>query len=129
MIQLSDAAVLINDEAVAIIPNSLKFTEGLGEQTMRAASVGGGRTEQVYSQNVEENFGKIMFDLHATPENIKTARSWKVNLNKNVVQIAGKTSEGDLNRTYTQAAVLNDYEIEVGPEGTLSIEFTANRPI
>ena len=128
-IQLSDAAVLVNDEVVAIVPNSLKYTEGLGEQSVRAASVGGGAVEQVYSRDLETALSKCMFDIHTTPANVKLARSWKTNANQNVVQIAGSTSEGDMTRTFTQAAMTGDPEIEIGSEGMINIEFQSNAAI
>lgn len=128
-IQLSDAAILVNDEVVAIVPNTLKYTEGFGEQQVRAASVGGGAVEQIYSRDVETSLSKIMFDLHTTPDNVKLARSWKSNGNENVVQIAGKTTEGDVTRTFTQAAFTGDPEIEIGTEGVINIEFMSNAAI
>ena len=129
MIQLSDAAVLVNNEAVAIMPNSLMYTEGLGEQTMRAASVGNGKTEQVYSANVESNFSRVKFELPTTPENIRLAREWKANRNQNVVQIAGSTPEGEVTRTFTAAALTADYEVGIGSETTIPVEFMANAAI
>jgi hypothetical protein len=128
-IQLSDAAILINDEVVAIVPNTLKYTEGFGEQQVRAASVGGGSVEQIYSRDVETSLSKVMFDLHTTPSNVKLARSWKSNGNENVAQIAGKTTEGDVTRTFTQAAMTSDPEIEIGTEGVINIEFMSNAAI
>ncbi len=128
-IQLSDAAVLVNDEVVAIVPNSLKYTEGFGEQTVRAASVGGGSVEQVYSRDLETALSKVMFDIHTTPANVKLARSWKANGNQNVVQIAGKTPEASMTRTFTQAAMVGDPEIEIGSEGVINIEFMSNSAI
>lgn len=128
-IQLSTAAVLVNNEVVTVVPNSVKFTEGFGEQQVRAGSVGGGGVEQIYSQDVESALGKVMFDIHTTPENVRLQRSWQSNQNRNVVQIAGTTDEGDVTRTYTQAAMVNDPEIEIGTEGVISIEFMANSPV
>jgi hypothetical protein len=128
-IQLSDASVLVNDEVIMIVPNTLKFTEGFGEQSVRAGSVGGGAVEQVYSRDVETALSKIMFDVHTTPANVKLQRSWKANANENVVQIAGKTSEGDMTRTFTQAAMTGDPEIEIATEGVINIEFMSNAAI
>ena len=128
-IQLSDAAVLVNDEVVAIVANSLKFTEGFGEQTVRAASVGGGATEQVYSRDIESALSKVMFELHTTPANISLARSWKALANANVVAIAGSTTEGDVTRTFTQAAMVNDPELEIGSEGMIAVEFASNAAV
>jgi hypothetical protein len=128
-IQLSDATVLVNDEVIMIVANSLKYTEGFGEQTVRAGSVGGGAVEQIYSRDVESSLSKIMFDLHTTPANVKLARTWKANANENVVQIAGKTTEGDVTRTFTQAAFTGDPEIEISTEGVIGIEFMSNAAI
>ena len=128
-IQLSDATVLVNDEVIMIVPNSLKYTEGFGEQSVRAGSIGGGAVEQVYSRDVETSLSKVMFDIHTTPANVKLARTWKANANENVVQIAGKTAEGDTTRTFTQAAMTGDPEIEISTEGVIGVEFMSNAAI
>lgn len=129
MIQLTDATVLANNEAVAIIANSLKYTEGLGEQMIRAASIGGGKVEQIFSNDVETSFSSLMFEIPTTPENVALARSWKTNQNRNAFQIAGSTPEGDVTRTFTQAAVLNDYEVGIGSETSIPIEIKSNPAI
>ena len=128
-IQLSDATVLVNDEVVGIMPNSLKYTEGFGEQNVRAVSIGGGAVEQIFSRNVESSLSKVMFDIPTTPENIALARTWKANGNLNGVQIAGKTAEGDITRTFTQAAMTGDPEIEISTEGVINVEFMSNASI
>lgn len=129
MIQLADAAVVVNNEAVAIMPNTLMFKEGLGEQNVRAASVGSGKVEQVYARNVETSVGAVKFELPTTPENIKLARAWKANQNQNVVQVAGSTPEGEVTRTFTGAALVTDYEVNVGSETSIEVEFHTNPAI
>ncbi len=129
MIQLSDATLIANNEAIGIVPNSLSYTEGFGEQDVRVASIGGGKVEQVYAQNVESNISMLKFELPTTPENIKLARSWKSNQNQNVFVIAGSTNEGDVTKTFTQAAVVNDYEVAIGSEGSIEVEVKANPAI
>ena len=121
--QIADALVTVNNDPVAVIPNTVSFTEGLGEQTLRAASKGGGNVEPVYANNVESNFSKVMFEIPATKENIEKAREWKVGRNANVVQIMGNTPEGSVTRTFTGAAILNDYEVNLGSETNIQIEF------
>jgi hypothetical protein len=128
-VQLSNPTVSVNNDAVSIMPNSLTFTEGLGEQLTRAASGGGGNVEQIYSANVETNFSKISFDIPATTGNIALAKQWKVNTNQNLVQVTGRTPEGTVTRTFTQAALLNDYEVALGADTVISLEFTANPAI
>lgn len=129
MIQLTDAAVIANNEVVAIIANSLKYTEGFGEQTMRAASIGGGKTEPIYANDVETSLSDLMFELPTTPENIALVRSWKANTNQNAFQIAGSTPEGEVTRTFTQAAVLNNYEVGIGSETSIPVEIKSNPAI
>lgn len=127
--QLANAAVTVNNNVIAIIPNSLGFTEGLGEQVQRAASAGGGSVEQIFSENIETNFSMVKFEIPATIENIELARGWKVNKNQNLVQIAGRTPEGTLTRSFSQAALINDYEVLLGSDTNISIEFRANQAV
>jgi len=126
MIQMTSATVYVNDEAIVIEANTLRFTEGKGQQTMRSGSVGGGETEPIYSKDVSQNISTISFDLPGTPENIALALTWKTKENTNTCQIAGSTSEGNLTRTQTQGALLNDYEVQVSADGVIPIVFSGN---
>lgn len=126
MIQLTDATITANNEAVGVMPNSVAYTEGLGEQVIRAVSVGGGKTEQVFANNLETSFSMLKFSLPSTVDNIKLARSWKTAGNQNVFQIAGTTSEGDMTRTFSGAAVVNDYEVPIGTEADIELEIRSN---
>lgn len=129
MEQLSNPTVMVNNVQVAVTPNSVMYDEGLGEQSIRAASTGGGGVEQIYSRNVETEFATVKFDMPATVDNIKLQREWKVNKNQNLVSITGRTAEGDISKTFTQAAVLNAIEVALGVDTNISIEFKANPAI
>jgi hypothetical protein len=128
-VQVSDAAVQVNNNVVAIVPNSLVYDEGLGEQTIKAASAGGGQVEQIFSNNIESNFSMVRFDVYATVEMIALARQWKVAQNGNLVQIQGRTSEGNVSRSFTQAALLSNYEVALGSDTTITLEFKSNPAI
>ena len=128
MIQLSNVSVLVNDQVIPIVANSLKFSEGKGEQTVRVASLGGDAVEQVYAQDLESAFGKVMFEMHTTIDNVNSQRQWQSNQNRNVVALAAGTDDGNFNRVYTQCAMVNDPEIEIGNEGMISVEFSGNAP-
>lgn len=123
--QLSNATILVNNVVVAIVPNSLTFTEGLGEQNLRAASAGGGETEQVYADNVEMKYSTVKFDIMPTIENISSARSWKKNKNANLIQVAGQTTDGRLSRTFANAMLMTDYEVPLSSDGNISLEWRA----
>lgn len=129
MIQLSDATVIVNNEAIATVPNTIAFTEGLGEQNVKAASIGGGAVEQIYSNDLQSNFSMVKFEIPSTPENIELARSWKFNRNNNVVQIIGETLEGTVTRTFARAALTGNYEIGIGSDSSIPLEFKANTAI
>jgi hypothetical protein len=124
--QLSNASVVVNNAPVAIIPNTLTFTEGLGEQSIRAASSGGAQTEQVFSDNIEMRYSTVKFELPPTIENIAFAREWKINKNQNLIQVSGRTADGTLTRTFSQAAMLTDYEVPLSADGNITLEFRAN---
>lgn len=124
--QLSNGTLLVNNDVVAYIPNSLVYTEGLGEQSIRTAAAGGNQTEQVFSDNVEMRYSTVKFDLPSTIDNINKLRQWKKNRNQNLVQIAGRTVDGTLSRTFSQAALLSDYEVPLSNDGNISVEWRAN---
>jgi len=126
----SAPGVIVNDEPVSIVPNSVVFTEGKGEQKTRAASTGGGEVEQIYSEDVETNFSMVKFQVYNTSDNIKLVRAWKSNRNQNVVEIASKTADGDtLERSFQNAGILNDYEVPLGSETVIEVEFKSDAAV
>ena len=129
-VALANPSVIVNNEPWLIVPNSVTFDEGLGEQTMRAASSGGGQTEQVYSENVEENFGGVKFQIYPDPEWIDKLRAVKANRNENVVTVTGSVVDRGttktLTRTFTNAAILNKYEIPLGADTVIDVEVTSD---
>jgi hypothetical protein len=125
MIQLNDVTVTVNNEAVGVLANTAKYTEGLGEQVIRAASTGGS-VESVYADNIETKFSMISFEVPTTVETIAAVRSWKVNKNRNVVMLSGTNAEGTFTRTFQQAGVLNDYDVELGSETSINVDFKSN---
>lgn len=129
MIQLTDAAVIVNNESVGVKPNSVEFDEGRGEQKIRPVSIGEGKTEQVFANDLETNVAMVKFAIPSTVENIALALGWKNNKNRNVIQLAGRTDDGTMTRTFTQAALTANYKIPIGTEADIELEFMANPPI
>jgi len=129
MIQLSDVAIVVNNEAVGINPNSAGMTEGRGEQKIRPVSVGGGATEQVFANDLESALGMVKFTMPSTIVNVELALSWKTNGNQNVVEITGQNADGTFARTFTQCSLTSDYEVPFGTDADIEIEFHGNAPI
>jgi len=60
---------------------------------------------------------------------VEDSKGWKSNRNQNVVQIEGRTPDGAITRTFTQAALLTDPEKALGADTTIPLEFKANPAI
>lgn len=127
---ISAPSISVNDSPVAIVPNSFSYTEGKGEQTVRVVSTGGGAVEQVYSQNVESNLSNVKFTMLPTLANIDLARQWKTNENQNVLVVTGKDGNGNtFDRTFQNAGLINDTEIQLGSETVIELEFLSDAAV
>ena len=119
---LSTPQVIINNIVYPIVPNTLTYTGGKGEYNVRGSSVGAELTEVVFSENAEEKISKCNFEIYPTAENIKSAEEWKAALNDNLIELVGD----DFNKTFTNMALVNDYEVNLGADTTISLEFAGD---
>ena len=116
---LSNPTVTINNNPIAIIPNSFKFKDGLGESQLRVESAGGSSLSHQEAVDVSTMKGSVTFEMLNTPENIESARNWKLNGSKNVVA----ASQGDFSRTFPSSIVTNDPEVSLSNEGNIMLEW------
>lgn len=121
--QLSDVGIVVNNEPINIIPNSVKYKDGKGEQKYTALSGGGGSVTGLFSNDVSTNIGSVTFSIPVTVETADLVRIWKDRRSNNLVQVWGSTPEGTLTRSFRQAALVNDYEVNPSSEGVIEIEF------
>lgn len=119
---LSNPTVVANNNPIAIIPNTFAYTEGLGEQEVRVQSAGGGSLEQVLADDVTTKMSTFKFEMLNTAENIQTVRGWKRNLNQNTFSV----SEDSFSRTFTNALIMNDYEVQLSSDGNIALEFKSS---
>ena len=124
-IALANPTVLINNLAVAVVPNSVSYTEGKGEQTMRVQSAGGGSVQTVLSNNVETNLSTVKLSVFPTSDIIDQMLVWKNNLNQNVISITG----AGLTRSFTNAALITDYEVALGSDTQIDLEFKSDAAV
>lgn len=122
---ISNPQVVVNNVAVAVVPNSVKFTEGKGDQKQRVQSSGGGNVSVVFTDNLESHFSKVHFTIINTSDNIALARAWKTNGNANAITITSPSSADSdgLNRSFSLAALVNDFEVGLGVDSVLDMEF------
>jgi hypothetical protein len=118
-VTLARPTIIVNNSPILIVPNSTVYTEGKGEQNVRTQSAGGGAVDIVTSENVETNMTKANFSIFPTEENIALARSWKSNGDKNAIDIVS----GTFSRSITNASLINDYEVNLGADTTIDLEF------
>jgi hypothetical protein len=124
-ITLANPTILVNNLSTPIVANSFSYTEGKGEQTVRVQSAGGGSVQTVLSNNVETNLSMVKFSMFPTAENIATILSWKNNGNANVISASG----AGLTRSFTNATLINDYEINLGSDTQIDLEFKTDAAI
>ncbi len=118
-VALANPTVLINNLSVPVVPNSVTYTEGRGEQTVRVQSAGGGSVQSVLSHNVETNLSMVKFDMLPTAENIDLILGWKDNGSDNAISITG----AGLTRSFTNAVLTSNYEVTLGSDTKISLEF------
>ena len=120
--RLANPQVLVNNNPIAIIPNSLTFMEGLGEQTVEPHSAGGNNVFAVYAEDVSTRIGEVKFELANTEQNIALIRDWKLRGNDNVIIINGE----EFSRTFSNSVLSNNYEIGLGADTNISLEFKSD---
>ncbi len=122
--------VVVNNITLAIKPNTLTFTEGFGEQIVRAASAGGAQVEQILADNIEDNFSEVKFALDPTESNIANARIWKAQPGENVVSVTATATEGSVttafSRTFQKASITNNYEVPLGADTQIDLEWKSS---
>ena len=123
--QLNNIAVLVNNDVVAYEANTLSYADGFGEFNVRNAVVGGGQTEQVFSEDLSTKFGMVKFSLPSTNDSAKLIREWKNNRNNNVVELMSATG-GDFTRIFTQGSIQGDPEVNLSTDGNVEVEFRTN---
>lgn len=122
--------ITVNDDPIAVIPNSVKYSEGEGETTVRTTSGGGSSVVVIISDNAEDKKGMVSFDLANTVTDIDNARIWKQNAGLNTVAISGELQNGQqFNRVMNQATIINNPEIELSTEGKLTLTWEGSQMV
>lgn len=127
---LSTPTLIINNQPVYIVPNSATYIEGFGEQQVKTQSAGGGSIQNVFIDNAESKFSTFKFSLHPTSDNIALARSWKANGNANAVSMTGQNENGVyFTRSFQHAALTNNFEVGLGADKTIDLEWASDAAV
>lgn len=115
---ISSPTVTVDNETIAIVPNSFEFGLGLGTKNVRVASSGGNSTEIIVTENVEEKKSPVKFSIYPTKENIDKIQKW--GKDKHVVQ--GFDQEG-FQKTIQDAVLISDPKIALGADTVIELEW------
>lgn len=119
IIRIANPQIIINNEVVSYVPNSVTLTEGFGDRMVSVQTSGNGAVETVFAQNVETAFSIFKFALNSTTDNANIARVWAANNDGNLIQV----SQTDFQRSLQNAAIINNYELALSQDGTFELEF------
>jgi len=124
--QLNNVAILVNNDVIAYEANTLSYHDGIGEYSVRNAVVGGGQTEQIFSEDLSTRFGMVKFSLPSTEDTATLIREWKFNINNNVVELQSSTGGAQFTRIFTQASILDNPELNMSTDGVVEVTFNTN---
>lgn len=116
---LSNPTVEVNDQPIAIIPNSLSFKKGQGDKTVKPQSAGGNAIETVISEDATTKKSMVKFKLTNTKENFDLKDSVTTNISGSTIRL----SEGELVVSFRGMVVTTEPELMIGADGELEIEF------
>ena len=122
---LNNPTIMVNNNPIPLKSNSVSYSEGLGEQTLRVESTGGGNITQVYADNIEMKKSKIKFSMLPTITNIESVRQWKILANSNAITLSGidNITKQTLTRTFASCALISNYDVNLTSDGDIEIEF------
>ncbi len=126
--QLNNVSIFVNNAQISYTAGTLTSRDGFAEYQVRNAVLGGGQSEQVFSEVLESKFGMVKWSVPTTPENKKLTREWKANRNNNVVELVGPEGS-NFTRVFSQASILNDPEADYSTDGNIEVEFNSNPAI
>ncbi|MCK5019862.1 MAG: hypothetical protein KAS32_22575 [Candidatus Peribacteraceae bacterium] len=125
---LSVPTIKMNNEVVAILPNSYSFISGDGEVKVRAASTGGGAAVSTHTLDAETMVSVVKFSLLNTIDNMERVRDWKANFARNTHEAVQRGLDGkDIALAFRGMSVTNDPEIKAAADGVIEVELAGDK--
>lgn len=117
---LSNPQIEVNDEVIAIIPNSLSYKKGKGDKDVKAQSAGGQSIQVVVTENAETFISTVKFKLYNTATNFALVDAW---IDNSPTGSTIRLSEGTITESFRSMIVTSEPERVVGADGELEVEF------
>lgn len=125
MAALVNPAIVINGEPVSYVPNSFEFDDGYGERNIRTQTTGNGAIEQVITENVETQMGRVKFSMLSTTDNIANLTTWLQNLESNAIEL----SATDFTRQFAQMCITSEPPKPGGQDAQFDVEFKGSKAV
>lgn len=119
VLTLTNPTIEVNDNPIAIVPNSCSYKKGRGEKAVKAQSAGGNAIETVITINAETKKSMVKFKLYPTKENFDLSDVWIDNVYGNTIRL----SEGELTESFRGMVTTTEPERKIGADGELELEF------
>ncbi len=126
---LSVPNVVINNVTIPIVPNSLKYDGGEGEQTVRTASAGGEQVEVITTVNAENKIGMVMFDVFTTTDLDTKIADWKNRIGANTVQFNQNIAGLPNARSFDNMSMTDGVERDASADGVTPIKFMGGQMV
>ena len=126
---LSVPTIKVNNDVVAIVPNSFKYKTGAGDVKVRAASAGGGNAVAVHSQDAETMIGSCEFKLYNTIDKTELISDWQALVGSNTVEALqrGINGEKDFVLPFRHMSVVTDPDIEASADGSILVQMAGDK--
>jgi hypothetical protein len=115
---LSNPTIEVNDDTIAIVPNSFSYKPGKGDKGVKAQSSGGDGIEVVITENAETKKSMVKFKLYNTSRNLQLVKDWSAQFSNTI-----RASEGDISESFRDMVITAEPERMIGAEGELEIEW------
>lgn len=117
---LSVPSILVNNVPIDIVPNSFEYEVGYGEINVRSASVGGGSSTTIHTEDAENKIGMCKFQLFITDTSRAAIAGWKLLIAGNVISAV---QNGASPFVLNGASMTNNPTFAASADGTVEVEF------
>jgi hypothetical protein len=118
---ISNPQVLVNDELILFVPNSLKYIKNTAKTNVKSLTGGGNSVITVHSKDISEATGKVTFSIKATSRSIELLDIWANNTAENVIEIS--SSNGDIALAFTGMSLEEIPDLEFGADAEIEVTF------
>ena len=117
---LATPSITVNNNTVAIVPDSFKYKSGAGERTVAVTSAGGDSVDLVVTEDVTTKKSYCTFEMRSTVENIALYELMQSGVATNSV-LAADNRVG-FAKAFDQMTVTTDAEITAAQDGSFTVE-------